>query len=109
MLSESKKIENEVFSFFSRRRKFHIKKNHVLTRQSCLFILSDFYSDVFYLGLYKVEFRILEIRISRETNLKTHFLSGNWIQKKSFEAPPKREEWCVLCSFKQPNCQAAFH
>ena len=36
------------------------------------------------LGLYKVEFRILEIRISGETNLKTHFLSGNWIRKKSF-------------------------
>ena len=35
-------------------------------------------------GLYKVEFRILEIRISGETNLKTHFLPGNWIRKKSF-------------------------
>ena len=33
-------------------------------------------------GLYKVEFRILEIRISGETNLKKHFLSGNWIRKK---------------------------
>ena len=33
------------------------------------------------LGLYKVEFRILEIRISGETNLKKHFLSGNWIRK----------------------------
>ena len=44
------------------------------------------------IGLYKVEFRILEIRISGETNLKMHFLSGNWIQKKSFKVPPKREE-----------------
>ena len=35
-------------------------------------------------GLYKVEFRILEIRISGETNLKKHFLSGNWIRKKFF-------------------------
>ena len=33
------------------------------------------------IGLYKVEFRILEIRISGETNLKMHFLLGNWIQK----------------------------
>ena len=38
------------------------------------------------LGLYKVEFRILEIRISGETNLKKHFLSGNWIRKKIFWA-----------------------
>ena len=35
-------------------------------------------------GLYKVEFRILEIQISGETNLKKHFLSGNWIRKKFF-------------------------
>ena len=44
------------------------------------------------LGLYKVEFRILEIRISGETNLKTHFLSGNWIRKKSLKGLPKRKE-----------------
>ena len=61
------------------------------------------------LGLYKVQFRILEIRISGETNLKTHFLSGNWIRKKSFKAPPKREEWCALRNFKQPNSLVAFH
>ena len=41
---------------------------------------------LFRLGLYKVEFRILEIRISGETNLKKHFLSGNWIRKKIFWA-----------------------
>ena len=40
--------------------------------------------QVWRLGLYKVEFRILEIRISGETNLKKHFLSGNWIRKKFF-------------------------
>ena len=62
-----------------------------------------------YIGLYKVEFRILEIRISWETNLKTNFLAGNWIRKKSFKAPPKREEWFVLCNFKQPNSLVAFH
>ena len=39
-----------------------------------------------WIGLYKVEFRILEIRISGETNLKKHFLSGNWIRKKIFWA-----------------------
>ena len=33
-------------------------------------------------ALYKVEFRILEIRISGETNLKLRFLSGNWIKQK---------------------------
>ena len=55
------------------------------------------------LGLYKVEFRILEIRISGETNLKKHFLSGNWIRKKIFKGLPNRIEWCVLHNFKQPN------
>ena len=54
-------------------------------------------------GLYKVEFRILEIRISGETNLKKHFLSGNWIRKKIFKGLPNRKEWCVLHNFKQPN------
>ena len=42
------------------------------------------------LGLYKVEFRILEIRISGETNLKKHFLSGNWIRRKIFKGLPNR-------------------
>ena len=60
------------------------------------------------LGLYKVEFRILEIRISGETNLKKHFLSGNWIRKKIFKGLPNRKEWCVLHNFKQPNCLVAF-
>ena len=55
------------------------------------------------LGLYKVEFRILDIRISGETNLKKHFLSGNWIRKKIFKGLPNRKEWCVLHNFKQPN------
>ena len=45
------------------------------------------------LGLYKVEFRILEIRISGETNLKKHFLSGNWIRKKIFWAEKTFEFW----------------
>ena len=45
------------------------------------------------LGLYKVEFRILEIRISGETNLKKHFLSGNWIRKKIFWAEKTLEFW----------------
>ena len=44
-------------------------------------------------GLYKVEFRILEIRISGETNLKKHFLSGNWIRKKFFWAEKTFEFW----------------
>ena len=44
-------------------------------------------------GLYKVEFRILEIRISGETNLKKHFLSGNWIRKKIFWAEKTVEFW----------------
>ena len=61
------------------------------------------------LGLYKVEFRILEIRISGEANLKKHFLSGNWIRKKIFKGLPNRKEWCVLHNFKQPNCLVAFH
>ena len=59
--------------------------------------------DLIQLGLYKVEFRILEIRISGETNLKKHFLSGNWIRKKIFKGLPNRKEWCVLHNFKQPN------
>ena len=45
------------------------------------------------IGLYKVEFRILEIRISGETNLKKHFLSGNWIRKKIFWAEKTFEFW----------------
>ena len=61
------------------------------------------------LGLYKVEFRILEIRISGETNLKTHFLSGNWIRKKPLKGLPKRKERYVLHNLKQPNCLVAFH
>ena len=46
-----------------------------------------------WLGLYKVEFRILEIRISGDTNLKKHFLSGNWIRKKIFWAEKTFEFW----------------
>ena len=65
--------------------------------------ISRSYILILRLGLYKVEFRILEIRISRETNLKKHFLSGNWIRKKSFKGLPNRKEWCVLHKFKQPN------
>ena len=49
--------------------------------------------NAWYLGLYKVEFRILEIRISGETNLKKHFLSGNWIRKKIFWAEKTFEFW----------------
>ena len=53
---------------------------------------SDAVVGLYTLGLYKVEFRILEIRIAGETNLKTHFLSGNWIRKKSLKGLPKRKE-----------------
>ena len=81
---------------------FIIKKNNVLNQTvSHLHWLG--------LGLYKVEFRILEIRISGETNLKKHFLSGNWIRKKISKGLPNRKEWCVLHNFKQPNCLVAFH
>ena len=45
------------------------------------------------LGLYKVEFRILEIRISGDSNLKKHFLSGNWIRKKIVWAEKTFEFW----------------
>ena len=32
-------------------------------------------------GLYKIEFRIREIRISSKTNLKEAFLSSTWTQE----------------------------
>ena len=50
-----------------------------------------------HIGLYKIEFRILEIRISGETNLKKHFYRVIGFEKKN------RKEWCVLHNFKQPN------
>ena len=47
-----------------------------------VYFFDSSYFILLHIGLYKVEFRILEIRISGETNLKKHFLSGNWIRKK---------------------------
>ena len=59
----------------------------------CISLSHSLLGVMMQLGLYKVEFRILEIRISGDTNLKKHFLSGNWIRKKIFWAEKTFEFW----------------